>query len=347
MSTSVDFAIVTALTIKRDAVLRRLEKVSRIETPSDPYVYYGGVLPIVGTSEVYEIVVTRFLEPGNVNSAVETTELLTRWQPQHVLMVGIAGGFPHKGVRKGDVLVANYVYYYEPGKVKPAGEKRRARQLSCDRILWAKAMNYEATEWKSEIGILLPKGGESYVPRALFGPIGCGELVIADQGRQKELIADCPQMLGVAMEAAGVAVAVANGDVGFLEIQGVSDTADDTKDDGWHEYAANSAGAFAAGFLRSRPVLTAAERVRAESAQDSKPRLEIIRAQSLRAIRSDEILEALSEEMKLRDRETCILDFTDLLTPDRNLSSPEDAVRSLIDLNGALFTSLRIVIKPN
>src|SRR5271165_6634007 len=96
MSTPIDFAIVTALTIERDAVLRRLEKVSRIEEPGDPYVYYRGELPIVGSSESYQIVVIRLLEPGNVNSGVETTELLKRWRPQYVLLAGIAGGFPEK-----------------------------------------------------------------------------------------------------------------------------------------------------------------------------------------------------------------------------------------------------------
>jgi nucleoside phosphorylase len=342
MSTPIDFAIVTALTIERDAVLRRLEKVNRIEEPGDPYVYYRGELPIVGSSESYEIVVIRLLEPGNVNSGVETTELLKRWRPQYVLLAGIAGGFPEKHVHKGDVLIANYVYYYEPGKVRPVGEERRARQLACDRILWAKAKNYEATEWKGEVDVALPDGSESYyVPRALFGPIGCGELVIADEKKRTELLAECPQMLGVAMEAAGVAMAVANADVSFLEIRGVSDTADATKDDAWHEYAANSAAAFTAGFLKSKPVLTLAEHSRLESSvQNSKPPLAVIQAQSLRAIRSDEILEAFSAEMKLRERETVMLDFTDLMKGDRNFGSPEIAVERVVDPNGPLLTAL-------
>jgi len=37
------------------------------------------------------------------------------------------------------------------------------------------------------------------------------------------------------METTGVVMAVANANVGFLAIRGVSDTADLTKDDAWHE----------------------------------------------------------------------------------------------------------------
>jgi nucleoside phosphorylase len=162
---------------------------------------------------------------------VETGELLRRWQPRHVLMVGIAGDFTTQGVHRGDVLVANFVHYYEPGKQKSEGEERRFRQYRCDRILWAKAKNYEAAEWKGEIDAPLPLGFEAYLPRAHFGPIGCGEKVVATASMIDDLLIECPQMLGVAMEAAGVAMAVKNGNARFLEIRGVSDAADVTKDD--------------------------------------------------------------------------------------------------------------------
>ncbi|MDQ3624875.1 MAG: hypothetical protein M3463_20745, partial [Verrucomicrobiota bacterium] len=140
-------------------------------------------------------------------SGIETGELLRRWHPRFVLIVGIAGGFTMKGVNRGDVLVAEYVHYYEPGKQKPEGEERRPRHYHCDRILWAKAKNYEAAEWKGEIDAPLPSGFGRYIPGALFGPIGCGEKVVADTRVIAELLDECPQMLGVAMEAAGVAMA--------------------------------------------------------------------------------------------------------------------------------------------
>jgi nucleoside phosphorylase len=39
---------------------------------------------------------------------VATTRVIQRWQPEHVLMVGIAGGVPGK-VALGDVVVAESI----------------------------------------------------------------------------------------------------------------------------------------------------------------------------------------------------------------------------------------------
>jgi len=342
MNARIDFAIVTALTVERDAVLKRVKSLVRVEHPDDPYAYFRGEMEIAGDPEPYQVVVTMLLEPGNVSSGVETGELLRRWQPRHVLMVGIAGGFTTQGVHRGDVLVANFVHYYEPGKQKPEGEERRFRQYRCDRILWAKAKNYEAAEWKGEIDAPLPLGFEAYLPRAHFGPIGCGEKVVAATSMIDDLLVECPQMLGVAMEAAGVAMAVENGNARFLEIRGVSDAADVTKDDAWQAYAANAAAAFTAGFLRAKPVSSAAEIAHREAAtrDPAAPPLALIRGQSLRAIRPDEIFEALPNDLRDRDYETVALDFTDLLHTDRGLSDPEAAVRRLLDPQGPLLFTL-------
>lgn len=164
MSTdSIDFAILTALPVERDAVLKRVRNLQRIAEPGDPFVYYLGEMEIAGSAETYRVVVASFLEAGNVEAAAETTALLHRWHPRFVLMVGIAGGFTEKGVARGDVLVANFVHCYERGKVKAAGEERRPQQFRPDRLLWAKAKTYEAADWKGEVGAALPAGFESYI----------------------------------------------------------------------------------------------------------------------------------------------------------------------------------------
>ena len=104
MNARIDFAIVTALTVERDAVLKRVKNLVRVEHPDDPYAYFRGEMEIAGDPEPYQVVVTMLLEPGNVSSGVETGELLRRWQPRHVLMVGIAGGFTTKAVGVGTGL---------------------------------------------------------------------------------------------------------------------------------------------------------------------------------------------------------------------------------------------------
>jgi nucleoside phosphorylase len=79
---------------------------------------------------------------------------------------------------------------------------------------------------KNPLDAALPDGHENHIPSAHFGPLACGEKVVASTEMIARLLRECPQLLGVAMEAAGVAVAVGNVGLDFLEIRGVSDVAD-------------------------------------------------------------------------------------------------------------------------
>ena len=250
----VDFAIVTALPIEREAVVARLEGVVRISDPDDPYTFHFGTIPF-GDKTNYTAVVMQLLEMGNIEAAASATALLNRWKPKHVLMVGIAAGIGKNGVRIGDVVVASSVYYYEPGKRKEGSEERRPRTFVVDRVLYGKALNYEAAEWKDNINVPPPGKRTGFVPKAHFGPIASGEKVIADQGTIDQLVSEVPKMVGVAMEGAGVAQSAENNQCGFLEIRGASDLGDKKKkDDKWRPFAAHAAAAFAIGFLKSKPV---------------------------------------------------------------------------------------------
>jgi len=180
------------------------------------------------------------------------------------------------------------------------------------------------------------------MPRASFGPIGCGELVIADEETIPKLLSECPKMLAVAMEGAGVAQAAENAHVNFLEIRGISDLANPEKDDRWHIYAANAAAAFTRGFLRSKPIYPLSEEKRYHSSGDAvlAPPLVILRLQSQRTIRTDELLESLTPKLREREYETVGLDFTDLVDAGGKLTAPESAVTRLVDPKGELMTAL-------
>ena len=63
-SPSIDFAIVTALPIERDAILRRLEGREVIQDDFEPLTYYRGRISLPATGEYYEIVVVMLLGMG-------------------------------------------------------------------------------------------------------------------------------------------------------------------------------------------------------------------------------------------------------------------------------------------
>ena len=78
----VDFAIVTALRVERDAMLRHLEEPRTISAPGDPRQYHRGKVSIPGSSAAYQVVLFCMNDAGNVLAATETTALIHRWQPK-------------------------------------------------------------------------------------------------------------------------------------------------------------------------------------------------------------------------------------------------------------------------
>ena len=53
---------------------------------------------------------------GELSAANATTDALNDWHPQHVMMLGIAGGIAQDDLDLGDVVVADQVIGYEYGK---------------------------------------------------------------------------------------------------------------------------------------------------------------------------------------------------------------------------------------
>ncbi len=185
----VDFAIVTALPLERDAVLQRLDDYEEVRPEGEALTYYLGHVGIPRTGERYSVVVVMLLHMGNDEAAVATTRLITRWKPASALMVGIAGGVKDR-VNLGDVVVSRSSYYYELAKTTPAGPEIRGEQFPSSYLLFGQAMAYEASEWKSDIGITRPGASprDAVLPTAHTGPIASGEKVIADEQAGQFLI---------------------------------------------------------------------------------------------------------------------------------------------------------------
>lgn len=334
----VDFAIIAALPVEREALVRRLEAVEKVQPDGEPLTFYAGTVSVPGEGKPFTVVVTQLLDMGNADAGITTTRVIQRWRPRNVLMVGIAGGVKGKAAL-GDVAVAQYAYYYEPAKLAAEGIEHRGRQFNSDLLLYGRAQHYEAAEWKGEIHAARPDtgGGEPKLPEVRFGPIACGDKVVANLQELAEIQQQCPKMIAIAMEGAGVAKAVLSegSPVRYLEIRGISDYAGPDKHDGWHEYAANAAAAFSIGFLRSRPFPPGPPPEQAAGETTPVATLVLI-AQSLRPISAEELMPALDEDAKRGELEFLHLDFTDLVR-NKVFSDPEAAARRLADPQGALL----------
>ncbi|MEU0112807.1 hypothetical protein ABZ137_03535 [Streptomyces bobili] len=248
-STSVEVVIATALALEEQAVIRALGDCS-------VHPWRGRRLHI-GQVNGLRVLVFPMDGMGNVGSAEAATRIIGVWNPAYLLVVGIAGGARRgdDGPHLGDVLVADQVVGYEPGKVRPDGVERRYEVYRPHHQLLTTARGLEQRDWALDITTARPDGQSGrIVPRALFGTVLTGEKVLADDSTMEDLRSHWPKTIGAEMEGLGVAVASHRGGPRFLMAKAVSDFADTAKNDDWQPYAAESAARFAVALLRNAPL---------------------------------------------------------------------------------------------
>lgn len=334
---SVDVLIITALPEERDALLALLEPYRKIQLPDAP-TYYHATVPAYAHEGEYTVVVTMLSQMGNVPAAQHTTRALQDFAPDYIMMVGIAGGVCGKA-QLGDVVVATQVLYYETEKVTPEGNDQRPPVYQADPILLDRTQNYTDISWKDLIASARPplrtrRTSSHDQPEVIFGVIASGEKVIADAAFLKQIRRTHAKIVGVEMESFGVAVAAANSRdrPRFIAVRGISDYADARKNDMWHRYAAESAAAFAVGFLRSGPIPPRAVRI---ARLEQNATLIAIRHQSMEDIPERAIIGALPPELGQHQLVELVIDQSDLYR-DGRLVDPVEATQRQIDIETRL-----------
>lgn len=279
----VDFLIIVPLKEEREAVLAHLGNARRLPPDEqDVRVYYQTDLATQladGQAGSYRVIVTSPLGMGRVEAATATADAIRRWQPRYVLLVGIAGGDPDE-VGLGDVLIAEQFVDYELAKrtdedtkphpeqppanpreyalhnsVRRVNERTRYQTFRADPRLYGAAQHLIG--WEKAVREARPDAG---MPSTHTGIVISGDKVQAATGALAPYKADWPKLIGVEMEAAGVAAAAweAVSKPGVLMVRGVSDLADAKKGSSrvkkWRPYACDVAAAFAVSFLRDGPV---------------------------------------------------------------------------------------------
>ena len=257
MSTA-DFLVITALDEETEAVKKRLH----------------GVVPITGTRffqgtvtsqerNDYCVVCGQCDESGNSFSSQRTTEGIKDYQPCFVLLVGITAGFPEKSVALGDVLVPQWVLYYEKTKETPKGPEYRShpRPITAAKLAYIgeQIAKNEKGSWYVDIEEPRPSNDERSYPSIITeGMIGSGEKIIASELStiRSYLVEKCA--IGLEMEAYGVATACYPEHITFLVVKGVQDDATTKKDaegekDRWRLYAADAASALAIRIIQYTP----------------------------------------------------------------------------------------------
>jgi len=229
----IDFLVLAPLDLEVEA-LREVfgEDSNQPHRPSEFYDY-----EVKGKDEKLYVRVLQLPRAGVLRSGVRATELLIQWKPRYIVSFGIAGGFTESGdVKLRDVIVGDYVFYYEPAKEARAlnrrrGKRRRkmvgpqSRQARPDPIHTAEEFPlYVQRSLRNNTTLL---GGY----RIRTGYLASGEKLIddPDSSSREAIKAINGKILGCEQEAAGIGAACQWTDIlpkpGFLVVKGVSDNA--------------------------------------------------------------------------------------------------------------------------
>lgn len=257
----IDFVLVTALAEERDAVLDKLPGYRKLPPSNDDIrTYFEAELPVTfpdGSTGFYNIIVMTLLGMGRVQAVTATADAIHQWHPRYVLLVGIAGGLVASKVVIGDLLISDQVVDYELQKITPQGSQIRWEVHRADPRLLNACNNLLGDSWLGEIKSARPSSGKS---QRHTGSIASGDKVVAFGEVLAKYRDMWPKLIGVEMEASGVATAVFQSSErpGFFMVRGVSDLADENKDiadvEKWRLYACDAAASFVAALLKNGPI---------------------------------------------------------------------------------------------
>jgi nucleoside phosphorylase len=272
----IDFVVLFALSKELDAFLRLLKEYTTEEAGN--LKFHRAEIKL-HDGQRYRLIVFALSRMGNYEAAAATTRAINVWNPRFILLGGITGGVKRTGYELGDVIVADAIVGYEPGKQKDDGLHRRLHFLRPAGELIDAARNLEPADWALRAREERPDGSDRTIPKVHFGAVVSGEKVIASKPWFDELAKDvhaaseATKIAGVEMEGYGTALAAFNAATapGMLMAKAICDWADSSKNDGWQAYAAAVSAAFLIALLRKRPVAPAVEKKEQAERRDEKP----------------------------------------------------------------------------
>lgn len=207
----------------------------------------------LGTVQTTERPVTiaalRALSQGQDAAGSAFSRLREYFSPAITVLTGIAGGI-HSRIRLGDVVIATRVICYDlrketHGRIIRRGHEGQAPAEAGHAVNRFFSRHGEPAHITSRV-----PGSAAREIRVLEGPIGSGNAVIAqrDSPIVQYLLAFNDKTLAVDMESGGLIQAhhdlpAAARAPGWLVIRGISDHADEEKNDDYHEIAASHAAA--------------------------------------------------------------------------------------------------------
>lgn len=237
-----DFGIITVLKEELQAITKTFQ-MNQLPSAFGERVYYHGIVKAENSTKKRDVVCTQTLNQGEVATANAFHEMVSKYHPKIVFLIGIAGGIRKLTVDGSnsrpvfdlcDVVIARSVLDYEMRKETESGVEHRGNiyeiNASC-----AAAVNAFLVAYGDNI---TPSPNSLHKDlNIFFEPIGSGNAVIANElSTIVEWLKHVnSKVIAVEMEATGISSAakerLSDTSVkGVIVIRGISDFADIKKD---------------------------------------------------------------------------------------------------------------------
>lgn len=214
-------------------------------------VHRAGTIFVLGllSNSPWRVVLTKTGQ-GNPRAAAITERAISHYDPDVVMLVGVAGRL-HDDLALGDVVVAKKVYAIHKGIEDDDGHRPRPETW------WPHDGHVERADRIAASGVwhdVLPDQLRSGA-KAVVRPIASGEVVLNSvQSPLAQMIRqNFDDAAAIEMEGAGVALASQLNESPTIVVRGISDYADGQKEAadraGWQQCAARNAAAFAVTLL--------------------------------------------------------------------------------------------------
>jgi nucleoside phosphorylase len=183
------------------------------------------------------------------------------FRPPHILLVGIAGGVSGRdNTQLGDVVLPDFIEYYEMRKISDGRSKRRMEPYDhpSHRLRYQMAEPMLHGDWLARISPERRPVQDGNSPKVIVGNLIAGEKILGDNDDvyQRSILNEYDKAIAVDMESWGVAKAVyqmratRHYDPQCLVIRGISDLVNEQGNNAtrqqWRMYAAHVGAGFAA-----------------------------------------------------------------------------------------------------
>jgi len=202
--------------------------------------YYEGICSIGGVDRT--VVAAAAPRMGMVASAVLTVNMIAKFRPRLLAMVGICAGVKGE-CNIGDVLVADPSWDWQMGKLSPDGLSVSPDQIDIPTAVSTRFVQLaDAKQMWLELYESYPGPKPANLPTVKVGPVTSGSAVLADAKLLAEIRKQHRKLIGVDMELYGVYAASRDcsppNPITF-GLKSVCDYADSQKSDEFQEYAAH------------------------------------------------------------------------------------------------------------